>query len=62
MSVAEIINQARKLPEDDFLALVREMELAAAEVVDDRFEKAVLEGKFDHLADGRGSKIKKVKP
>jgi hypothetical protein len=50
MGVAEIMQEIRKLPEADLLALVEQVDAEAARAVDERFEKAVAEGGFDEMA------------
>ncbi len=50
MSIAEIMREVRKLPDDELLRLAAEVEEAAARVVDLRFEQRVRDGDFDALA------------
>ena len=50
MGVAEIIQEVRKLPDDQLLALAAQVDEEAARAVDYRFESMVREGGFADLA------------
>ena len=50
MGVAEIIQEVRKLPDDQLLALAAQVDEESARAVDCRFENIVREGGFADLA------------
>ena len=50
MGIAEIMQEVRKLPGDQLLALAAQVDEEAARAVDLRFESMVTSGEFDHLA------------
>ena len=50
MGVAEIMQEVRKLPDNDLLALAAQVDLEAARAVDHRFECLVRDGQFADLA------------
>jgi hypothetical protein len=50
MSLAELMMEIRKLPDDDLLLLAAQVEAEAARAVDERFSAKVREGAFDDLA------------
>lgn len=50
MGVAEIMQEVRKLPDDELLALAAQVDLEAARAVDQRFECLVRDGQFADLA------------
>ena len=50
MGVAELMKEIRKLPDDELLVLVAQVEAEAARAVDERFSAKVQEGAFDELA------------
>lgn len=50
MSVAEIVNEARKLPLAQLQLLAAELDEAVAQRVDSRFNEAVEAGAFDQMA------------
>ena len=47
MGIAELMNEIRKLPDEDLLALAVEVDAAAARAVDERFAAMVRDGGFD---------------
>lgn len=50
MDVAELIREAKKLPEKELQLLAQAVGEAAAAAVDARFEQYILAGKFDVMA------------
>jgi hypothetical protein len=50
MDVAELIREAKKLPEKELHLLAQAVGEAAAAAVDARFEQDILAGKFDAMA------------
>lgn len=50
MDVAELIREAKKLPEKELHLLAQAVGEAAAAAVDARFEQDVLDGRFDAMA------------
>ena len=50
MGIADLMNEIRKLPDDELLALAAQVEAEAARAVDTRFTAMVKEGDFDQLA------------
>ncbi len=50
MSVAELMNEIRKLPDTELLALATQVDAEAARAVDEQFAAQVREGAFDDLA------------
>jgi hypothetical protein len=50
MGVAEIMQEVRKLPDNELLALAAQVDLEAARAVDHRFECLVRDGQFADLA------------
>jgi hypothetical protein len=50
MGIAEIMQEVRKLPDDELLALAAQVDEEAARAVDHRFESLVREGRFEDLA------------
>ena len=50
MGVAEIMQEVRKLPDDELLALAAQVDAEAARTVDHRFECLVRDGHFADLA------------
>ncbi len=50
MDVAELIREAKKLPEKELHLLAQAVGVAAAAAVDARFEQDVLDGRFDAMA------------
>ncbi len=50
MSIAELMSEIRKLPDDDLLALAAQVDAEAARAVDERFSAKVREGCFDEGA------------
>ncbi len=50
MGIAEIMQEVRKLPDDQLLALAEQVEEEAARAVDLRFENMIALGAFDELA------------
>ena len=47
MGIADLMNEIRKLPDDELLALAAQVEAEAARAVDTRFTAMVKEGDFD---------------
>ena len=50
MGIAEIMQEVRKLPDDQLLALAAQIDEEAAKAVDHRFESMVRDGHFADLA------------
>ena len=50
MSIAELMNEIRKLPDVELLALAAQVEEEAARAVDHQLAARVQEGDFDELA------------
>jgi hypothetical protein len=50
MSIAELMNEIRKLPDAELLALATQVDAEAARAVDEQFAARVSEGTFDDLA------------
>jgi hypothetical protein len=50
MGIADLMNEIRKLPDDELLALAAQVEAEAARAVDTRFTAMVKEGDFNQLA------------
>lgn len=50
MSIAELMSEIRKLPDDELLALAAQVDEEAARAVDERFAAKVREGCFDEAA------------
>ena len=50
MSIAELMNEIRKLPDVELLALAAQVEEEAARAVDHQLASRVQEGDFDELA------------
>jgi methionine synthase II (cobalamin-independent) len=49
-SIAELMKEIRKLPDDELLTLAAQVDAEAARAVDERFAAKVREGDFDGLA------------
>lgn len=50
MGIAEIMEEVRKLPDDQLLALAEQVDEEAARAVDLRFEALIESGTFEELA------------
>jgi hypothetical protein len=50
MSIAELMKEIRKLPDEELLALAAQVEEEAARAVDEKFAACVGEGVFDDCA------------
>ncbi|WP_265595100.1 hypothetical protein [Haloferula sp. BvORR071] len=50
MGIAEIMQEVRKLPDDQLLALAEQIDEEAARAVDLRFESMIESGAFNELA------------
>lgn len=50
MGITELMNEIRKLPDAELLALAAQVDAEAARAVDERFSAKVRDGVFDDLA------------